>query len=209
MLTLGGLALGLLLGMRHALEPDHLAGLSTVVTRSRSGRESVLLGALWGVGHTSALLVFGGLLVLTGSLLSTGASAALELLVATMLVVLGARALRRAPQPEPAAGPQLQAASRVRTLSIGLVHGLAGTGALTALVLAQLPTARLQILYMALFGVGSIGGMAAVSGFVGASLSAGALRKHRHLVEVTAGVVSVGCGLAWTIGPLRELGWLA
>ncbi|MBC8069648.1 MAG: hypothetical protein IAG13_15030 [Deltaproteobacteria bacterium] len=212
--ALGGLALGFLLGLSHAMEPDHLAAVSTMVGRSRGARDGALLGALWGLGHCVALVVFGGLLVLTGTLLAPTAAAGLELVVSLMLIVLGARSLGRAARREhphqPLVGALRLASSRTqqRALLVGLIHGLAGTGTLTALALAQLPSTRFQIIYIVMFGCGAAGGMALTSGLAGASLLRGAARGRRRVVEVGAGVLAIGCGVAWAIGPLDELGAL-
>src|SRR5262249_15542097 len=85
-----------------------------------------------------------------------------------------------------------------RPLLVGAVHGLAGSGALTALVLATLPSTAAQLTYMGLFGLGSTLGMAALSGVLGWPLArAGANRTVARLLSVTVGLVSVGLGVAW------------
>ena len=90
---ISGLLLGVLLGMRHALEPDHLAAVSLLVARRRSPAAGLVVGALWGVGHTLALFVVGCVLALIGRHLPARTAAAFELLVAVMLVALGTRAI--------------------------------------------------------------------------------------------------------------------
>src|SRR5688500_17027322 len=94
--TLGGLALGLVVGVRHAFEPDHLAAVSTLVTDARGARRGAILGAIWGVGHTLALIVVGVVLLAAGGLVPARVEAGLELAVAVMLVGLGIRAIVRA-----------------------------------------------------------------------------------------------------------------
>src|SRR5262245_22189625 len=96
--------LGSLLGMRHALEPDHLAAVSTLVTHERSGAKAALLGVCWGVGHTLALLVIGGVLVILRAEMPAAIADVFELGVALMLIALGARAVYLAAR-EGAAGP--------------------------------------------------------------------------------------------------------
>src|SRR5690348_3338274 len=88
--------IGVLLGMRHALEPDHLTAVGTLVTEARGARRGALLGMMWGLGHTASLVFVGGVLVATGAALPARAAAGFELAVAVMLVVLGVRALWRA-----------------------------------------------------------------------------------------------------------------
>src|SRR5712691_7600851 len=87
--------LGSLLGMRHALEPDHLAAVSTLVTGERSSAKAAWLGACWGVGHTLTLVTAGAALVVLRAAMPAAASDAFEFLVAVMLVGLGLRAMYR------------------------------------------------------------------------------------------------------------------
>src|SRR5438128_564953 len=94
--VVGGLALGFLLGMRHALEPDHLAALSTLLAARPGFRRGIVAGASWGVGHGVALLIFAGALLALRTRLPAALADSLELLVAAMLVLLGARSLWRA-----------------------------------------------------------------------------------------------------------------
>src|SRR5690348_9392371 len=84
---------GSLLGMRHALEPDHLAAVSTLVTGERGSAKAALLGACWGLGHTLALLAVGVVLLVVRAEMPPQVSELFELLVALMLVGLGARAV--------------------------------------------------------------------------------------------------------------------
>src|SRR5213592_2662864 len=93
---LTGSALGSLLGMRHALEPDHLAAVSTLVTGERSSYRAALLGACWGLGHTLTLLIVGALLVGLRMEMPATVSNLFELLVAGMLIALGLRAIYQA-----------------------------------------------------------------------------------------------------------------
>src|SRR5256885_2122093 len=85
--------LGSLLGMRHALEPDHLAAVSTLVTGERSSAKAALLGACWGLGHTLALVVVGTMLVLLRAEMPVRIADLFEFCVALMLVGLGLRAI--------------------------------------------------------------------------------------------------------------------
>lgn len=213
-----GAGLGLLLGMRHALEPDHLMAVSALLVEQRSPRHGALLGAAWGLGHTAALLCAALVLSLMQVHLPAGLAEGFELLVALMLILLGFVTLRRALQKGregPAALHQHRALRHVhrgpaghvhlgpwtlagRPLLIGMVHGLAGSGALTTLVLAQLGTVTGRLVYVTLFGLGSLVGMALLSGLVGLPL-ARLTRSPRlsRALAVLAGVGSVGLGVAW------------
>src|SRR5215470_9648990 len=96
---LSGSALGSLLGMRHALEPDHLTAVSTLVTTApggRSGYRAVMLGVFWGIGHTLSLVVVGVILIALRAGMPARVSDLFELCVAIMLVGLGVRAIAAA-----------------------------------------------------------------------------------------------------------------
>ena len=89
---------------------------------------------------------------------------------------------------------------------VGLVHGLAGSGALTAFVFAELPSAALRLVYITLFGLGSVAGMAAASGLAGRALHAMAGRPTaRRALSMVAGVVSIVVGLVWAIPVIAVL----
>jgi hypothetical protein len=218
--------LGLLVGVRHAFEPDHLTAVSTLVTEARDGRRGALLGAIWGLGHTTSLVVVAMVLLIAGARLPAHVAAAFELAVAAMLVLLGARVIAlaiRSPGDEPAPPPlrglfahahpgaasHVHIAGRIvvwRPLVVGLIHGLAGSGALTALALAELPSTLLRILYITLFGLGSVAGMAIASGIAGVSLQATARHhKTRRTLSAATGAVSITAGLLWSIPMVHVL----
>jgi len=216
LLTSSGL--GSLLGMRHALEPDHVAAVTTLVSRERSGFKAALLGAWWGLGHTLALLVVGTTLVVVRTELPLPVSDLFEFLVAVMLAGLGMRSIRQAALKGPGGPLHIHRHGSVvhthaavpahvhigtwtfarRPLLVGAIHGLAGSGALTALVLATLPTTAERLAYVALFGVGSTVSMAALSGLLGWPLARlGAHHAVARAVSLVVGVTSVGLGVMW------------
>lgn len=213
--------LGSLLGMRHALEPDHLAAVSTLVAAQgdeRSGYKAALLGVCWGLGHTVSLLAVGAALVVLRAEMPAYASDLFELFVALMLVGLGLRAMYLAARQGPAGPSRVHhhghrvhvhpgAPAHIhigawtlarRPLLIGAVHGLAGSGALTALVLATLPTTAARLTYMMVFGLGSTLGMAMLSGVLGWPLARlGAHRRVARAMSLAVGCVSTALGLFW------------
>jgi len=195
-----GIVLGMAIGLRHAFEPDHLSAVSILVSETRRPFHGALLGAWWGVGHTISLVVVGVILTLIGATLPESANVGFELAVAAMLLLLGARAIVKGIRGERADHPHVGDRHQgVRPLAIGLVHGLAGSGALTALVFAELQGTGPRILYMVLFGVGSILGMAIASGVAGASLQLVRSHQSRRAIGLMSGVLSVGVGLFWAI----------
>jgi len=200
-----GIVLGLLVGLRHAFEPDHLTAVSTLVSETHSVPHGALLGVLWGVGHTISLVAVGVTLALVNATLPARAGIAFELGVAIMLLWLGARAIAAATRGHASHGHghghrPMSAGRRWRPLVVGLVHGLAGSGALTAIVFAQLSGSAARITYMVLFGAGSIAGMAIASGVAGATLQILARSNDvRRRIALATGVVSIVVGLSWGI----------
>ncbi len=218
--VLSGWLLGLALGMRHALEPDHLAALSTLLADRPRARAATWIGASWGLGHSIALFLVGGGLLLLRAELPAWLADLFELGVAFMLIGLGTRsivrALRagregvaaRAPHshgggPHVHTGPAHHLHLGRWTLArgplvIGLVHGLAGSGALTALVVSTIPGVGQGLLYMLLFGFGSVAGMAIVSGL--SSLSLARMPHSPHVMARlggAAGLLSLVVGVIW------------
>ena len=208
--------LGSLLGMRHALEPDHIAAVSTLVTGERNSYKAAWLGACWGLGHTFTLIAVGAGFVILRAEMPARVSNAFEFCVAIMLVGLGLRAIYLAARQGPDGAVHAHHHGRVahvhqgapahihigawtlarRPLLVGAVHGLAGSGALTALVLATLPSTAARLTYMALFGLGSTLGMAALSGLLGWPLArVGSHHAVARGMSLIVGCVSTGLGI--------------
>jgi hypothetical protein len=216
--TVLGLVWGLAQGARHALEPDHLAAVSTLVADRRSARSAASYAVAWGAGHALVLLAFGGALLLARASIPDRVAAFFELAVAAMLVGLGACALRRAVVRAGAgAGVVHRHRSREhvhvgpldhvhvpgltlarRPLLVGCIHGLAGSGALAALVAAHTASALSGIATLAVYGGGAALGMCALAGLAGMPLTK--LARTRHGVPVVlaaSGALSVMLGVAW------------
>ncbi len=196
--TPGFLLLGFFIGMIHAFETDHLAAISTLITENR--KQLVLRGAIWGLGHTTTLLLLSGAVVLFSFVLTEAVAAALEFAVGIMLVVLGADVLRRLRRKRVHfhvhshgdMGPHIHLHSHegetgrhshsshdhahpagfpLRALVIGLVHGAAGSAAIIVLAAAATGSAWVALGYVALVGVGSIFGMAAITAVISLPIS--------------------------------------
>jgi len=203
--------LGTLMGMRHALEPDHLAAMSVLLTGERSVRKAAWLGVCWGMGHTLTLLAAGTLLVVLRAEMPAIATEVLTGAVVLMLVGFGFRAIYRSASPvlpRPTHSHVHGARSRAtsngswtlarRPLLVGAVHGLAGSGALTALVMATIPSMGARLAYLATFGVGSILGMAALSGLLGWPIArVGTHGVVARSISLTVGAISIMLGLYW------------
>ena len=222
----GFLALGFLIGMQHALEADHLAAVGAMAAGHHASRRGLVLrGAAWGLGHTITLFAICSAVILLGLTLTDRTSAALEFGVGIMLVLLGVDVLRRmrakrihfhahthhggrlhihahshagataphAADPHHHRHPQ---GFPIRALAIGLVHGAAGSAGLLALAVAATREPLAAVGYVAVFGLGSILGMAALS-FVAAWPLCAAERRAKWLhggLSVGAAVIAIGLG---------------
>jgi sulfite exporter TauE/SafE len=201
----GALLVGVLFGMLHALEADHLAAVATLAVRETERRRVVAHGVCWGIGHTLTLLAVAGSLLVLGVVLSERWAHGLEGAVGAMLLLLGVDLLRRlhrdrvhfhAHAHADDAPPHFHAHSHrgdrrphvpqahrhahgklpLRALAVGAVHGLAGSSALVLLVAQQVSGAWSALLYVLAFGAGSIVGMAALSWALSWPLRLGAAR---------------------------------
>ena len=185
------LALGFLLGVRHAADPDHVVAVSTIVMRSRSVGRAATVGALWGAGHTATIVLVGGAIILFKVTITPRIGLAMELAVASMLIVLGVMSLvGRPPASDAVFAP-------VRPVMIGFVHGLAGSAAVALLVLTTIDDPRWSLAYLMVFGLGTVAGMMLITAAIAAPLAIGALRLaglHRHL-RFASGVFSLALGL--------------
>ena len=222
------LGFGFVLGLRHALDVDHLAAVSTIVGQRRSLWSPSLVGALWGLGHTAALLAAAVAVIGLHAEIPPRLASALELGVAVMLVVLGLNLLRtvwaggtlqhhvHSHGGRPHVHPHLHDSEPMggeghhhlrtgrRPCLVGLVHGLAGSAALMLAVLATIPSPGLAFAYVGIFGAGSIAGMVAMSTLFGVPLALVGGRFARAELALRLGAalgsVAVGLRLAWELG---------
>lgn len=213
-------ALGLVTGMRHAIEPDHVAAVSTLVAEGHGSRRTAWLGAWWGLGHTVALLIVSVVVGLLRAEIPEQLEKSLELGVSGMLLWLGARAIWRGvaemqggtaawhahggtTHRHPATGPHVHVgrwALSPRSFIVGIIHGLAGSGSLVALTMAEIASTPARLLFVALFGFGSIVAMAALTGLVGSQVARFAERRGAHAsLQVVAGLLSCAVGVLWAL----------
>ncbi|HEY2988302.1 MAG TPA: urease accessory protein UreH [Candidatus Binatia bacterium] len=220
--------LGLILGIKHALDADHLIAVSTIVSEHKSLKWASLIGAFWGLGHTATLFVVGVLVIVLRLTIPPRLALGLEFLVAVMLLILGANILWRSFRTEKihlhthAHNPETHAHFHVhgaqeeshahphpfksmrKPFFVGMVHGLAGSAALMLLVLTTIPSPWAGLLYIVIFGFGSVGGMLVLSSLIGLPfiLTAQRFTALNHWIRLAAGLASAAFGLylGWEIG---------
>lgn len=229
------LGLGLVFGLKHATEVDHVVAISTIVSRHKNIFRSAFVGALWGAGHTASLMAIAIVVLWFRIAIPERVSGWLEFGVALMIIGLGVsalwRALRRDGQmhvhqhthnglahthvhfhehetrhERSAPSPHSHRVSRIgwKPVMVGMMHGLAGSGALTLLVLTQIRSAWVGLLYVLTFGFGSIAGMLLMSGLIGLpfALTSPKLTHAHQGLQTVAAILSICFGIwyAYKVG---------
>ncbi len=221
--------LGLLLGFRHAFEPDHLAAVSTLATRQGKLLDACRLGVAWAVGHSLSVGVVVGAIMLFGLQLPRRLWPAADFLVGLLLIGLGASVLVRYVRGRwhlhvhaHDGGPHLHLHSHAhdaahahahpqgdarRSLGFGLLHGLAGSAAILVLLVAAAPTRTAQLTYFLAFAAGTMLGMLFVSfslaGLV--RLASGGGARWATVLHLGSATVSVVVGLLLAARVVGEL----
>lgn len=221
--TLVILGFGFLIGLKHATEADHLAAVGTIVSERKSLWSSMLIGGIWGLGHTISLFLAGIFVLLLNFQISEQTERALEFCVGIMLTLLGLNVLRKLLQggelhfhthehgERTHAHPHIHASEEKhnaanahhgfnfsrRALVIGMIHGLAGSAALMLLIIPTIESRMVGLLYIIVFGIGSIGGMMLMSLLVGLPfhLTAARFNRFNYILQSIAGLVSIALGL--------------
>lgn len=225
------LGLGLVFGLKHATEADHVIAVSTIVSEQQSLWRAGIVGGLWGLGHTASLLIVGAIVLVLRVAIPERVASWLEFGIALMIIGLGINALVRALQhrgdvhvhrhshdgathahihfhesdSEHAAKESGGTPAHTHTISrvglkplvVGAAHGLAGSAALTLLVLTQIESIGLGMIYLGVFGLGSVVGMLLMSSLVGLpfALSARRLSGVSNGLQTAAGALSIVFGL--------------
>jgi len=220
--TLTVLFLGLFLGLKHAVEADHLAAVGTIVSERKSLWSSAIVGGIWGLGHTISLFIAGVFVLLLNFQISEQTERILEFCVGIMLLFLGLNVFRKIAQGGKVhfhshehgthghSHPHIHELDKIdesnshhgfkfspKALFIGMVHGLAGSAALMLLVIPTIESRPLGLLYIAIFGIGSIGGMMLMSFLVGLPfhLTAAKFNQYNRILQGIAGLISIVFGL--------------
>ncbi|MCU0686879.1 MAG: hypothetical protein MUF34_32305 [Polyangiaceae bacterium] len=191
------LLLGIGLGLRHAIDTDHVIVVSALVQREPGVWRAARIAALWGAGHTVAFLTLGLLIVLAEVRLPPTFERAADLLVASMLIGLGLWHLARSRHAAVDAGPPAAGAA-ARPVAIGLVHGLAGSAGVALLAASTIASRALAVAYLGLVALGTVIGMVGLTVILSRPISwtmrrAGRLRQG---VTVFAAILSLALGLS-------------
>jgi len=178
----------LLLGMRHATDADHVVAITTIVNGEQSLHRAARIGVMWGVGHTLTILAVGAAIILFKVVFTPRIGLSLEMTVAVMLMVLGALNLV---QQSP-----VQRAPVLRPFIVGSVHGMAGSAAATLLIIPLIDDPRMALLYLAVFGLGTIGGMTIVTLVIAApaNLAASRFAGFDRSLRLASGSMSLAFG---------------
>lgn len=219
--------MGLLLGMQHALEADHVAAVSSLCTGTRSVRRIATHGAVWGLGHSLTLFIFAGAAVLLDLRFGEILAQVLEGVVGVMLILLGGQVLFRLWRERLHFHTHRHSDGRthfhvhshlgenvdhdpdhhvhahanrlpLRTLVVGMVHGLAGSTALVVLTAATVQDPVIGLLYVGLFGLGSIAGMTVLSSLLAVPMAwtAQAFTWAHRSLQAVVGLATMGLGTA-------------
>ena len=214
------LLFGFLLGLRHALDADHVAAMASLATRSPGMRATMRVAGAWGVGHASILVIFGTALVLVGATVPDSLARWLEAAVGAMLVVLGIGVLGRLrgkhihahahdhdggvrhahlhihEHGRPGHAHRHARGLASRALLVGCIHGLAGTAGLVLLAVPAVESGTAAIAYLVVFGAGTVLGMMLFSLVISVPLaiSVKRLRWLAGALEASVGIANVALG---------------
>lgn len=223
----GILALGLITGFKHSIEADHIAAISTIVTTDNRRKKFLhipYIGLLWGLGHTIALLSIALIIMVFSIHIPSEMSNLFEFIVGVMLIYLAVTAIIGVKLNKFIKGirhtnfhkhPHMHMKTKTihthlhnhnnnehnhghRSIIVGMIHGLAGSGALMILVLSTISSVEIGLLYIVVFGIGSILSMAAVSTIIGLPLIKFGKRHNRMnmTIKLTSSIVSVCIGVS-------------
>ncbi|MGZ9816034.1 urease accessory protein UreH domain-containing protein [Peribacillus simplex] len=200
------LGIGFVLGIKHALEPDHIIAVSTIASQSKKIWKSSLAGVFWGIGHTLTLFVFGVILILLKNEIPEAWAMSLEFLVGIMLVYLGFTTIFSWKQPE--RHDHTGRATYLKSMIVGIVHGLAGSAAMVLLTISTIDEAWQGAIYIIIFGVGTCIGMLLFTTILSIPFvtSSSSKKVNRLLIRLT-GVISTVFGIyyMYNLGINEEL----
>jgi hypothetical protein len=208
--TLGIVALvALLLGLRHATDPDHVAAVTTLIAngRDRTARVAARLGLAWGLGHATTLFAFGLPIVLFQRFLpdavQQGAETSVGVLIVALAVWLLVRWRRGAFRVHPHSHPHRRPRTSIQAFGIGLVHGMGGSAGVGVLLLATVQSRMLAVVALAVLAVFTALSMTIVTGGVGLTLAAHPVRALFPRIAPALGIISLAFGTWYALAALE------
>lgn len=210
------LLVAVLLGLRHATDPDHIAAMTTLVAsgRERVARSAAELGAWWGVGHATTLVVFGIPILLAERYLPARVQQGAETAVAALIVFLAVRLLVRwrhgyfdlHAHPHPEREHRHAVRTPAGALGVGLVHGMGGSAGVGVLLLAAIPSETIAIVSLLLLALFTAVSMTVVTIGFGFTLTARPIASASNAVIPALGALSLAFGFwyaaaAWSLAP--------
>jgi hypothetical protein len=212
------IAVAVLLGLRHATDPDHLTAVSTLLAGERDdgtgARRAGRLGLVWGAGHATTLFLFGLPIVLFDAYLPGPIQSAAEAAVGVVIVALAVRLLARwrrgalrpgHSHPHARGGAPLRTRSPLQAYGIGLVHGIGGSAGVGVLLLAAIPDHVEGAMALAVFATFTAVSMALASTSFGWVLQRGAVRSAYAAIAPVVGVASLAFGVWYALGAVRAV----
>ncbi len=196
---LTAVTLGFVVGLRHAFDPDHVVAVSAIAAHQRSPWTVSWIGVSWGVGHSLMLLAAGFAVIALRVAIPESLLASAEVGIGVALIALGATnlmALSARFESDERSAPSPLRSAMARSGMIGVAHGLAGSGTVTLLALAAMPTTEMAMTYVAAFSVGTIAGMVGFSLLLGAPAALFLDRDlARRFAIARTGAISIAFGI--------------
>lgn len=203
------LGIGFLLGLEHAFDADHVVAVSSIICNSKSMKKSLMLGTVWGLGHTITIFLAGVIVLGLRIAIPTGFVQLFELIAGIMLIFLGIYVIRgllvdrarlsHSTNDENNAQPleNHKASHAHGSLFAGALQGLGGSAALMLVTLSTVGSAAIGIIFIAIFGLGVILGMLIVGALIGGLLvfTAIHLNKIHDTIRAITGCISIGFGI--------------
>lgn len=216
--------LGILIGMQHAFEADHITAISTQMLKSKQNKKqfkgliidsitkSSILGTIWGAGHTTALILVGVIIYVLSIAIEQQVFSGLEILVGIMMIFLGITTVFnkkinfRHKHPHKHADGSIhfeehnhnnsEHSHSHKSYIIGLIHGLAGSGSLVVLTAITMYEGIGVLWFIAIFGIGSIIGMSLIGGIIGIPFAFGEkFSKTQKIFRYSIGIFSIVIGI--------------
>ena len=228
------LLISLLLGLRHASDPDHLAAVTTLIASEEpeAVRKATFMGLSWGLGHGTTLVLLGLPLVLLGRYLPEGIQQAAEVAIGVIIVVLALRLLVRwrrgffhahhhtheggeahrhlhshAEGPVHEHAHNMAPRTPLSAYGVGLVHGVGGSGGLTLLLLSTIPSPSEAVVALLVFAAGTAVSMALLSTVFGLAIAAGPVARNFERVAPVLGTLAGAFGVWYVLGALGVVGY--